>query len=904
MFASSQAQAFAILVDSAADNLTAGDAACTLREAIDNANWDADLTSGDCEPGLAGMDTIEIQAGLPTIVLNGNELQIRKTMAIIGPASGQEISGNDLSRVLHLRMDLDPAGTHDYRLENLRIVDGQTTAPSFGSPTDCAGRSGGLCMASGSINVQHRARLRNVEFHDNRSYGDFSVGGGAYFGAGVIDVEITGALFDGNEAGGVGNVGGGAYFDGVERVRLANARFIGNVATGVAGALVVTGAQSFSLSSANVSNNQARHDQPSAVVIDDTQQVFVHDSVFQTNLNLDDFLNLTHEGYAIRVSGSGADVASFSNLWIDQNLGCGLGVVGVSAFVSNSTFSRNQCDHEGAAFGVHGATVEVTASSILDNINALPAVQVDGGSLKLESSTVVANQATTPGEAGGIRLDAGTLILRNTILADNAGSAGSFQRVGGTVNAAYSQFGDASAEINGSSSNNLFMGTTNLGAFGDHGCAAKAGDSIVGPPVCVQMRPLSSSSAAREQGSAYGAAYDQRGPGFVRVEGAAADIGAYEYQAPQISIEAVAANQAEGHGGQTVFQFRVRRNGDLRDPSWAAWHVAGDGTNPADASDFDPGSWIGGSAYFAAGANEVLVNLYVIGDATPEQNEGFRVALGALTNGTMGSPSAATGEIINDDGLFPAATLSLSRLAVDVNEGQWLYSTHRFRVTRAQVTTGFCSVDVRLSGTGSFAATDDDFFGISTGVLNRYQMAPGETHFDVEVRVAGDGQLEFDETFELRLENPSGCFIASSAATATSTIVNDDSAIWIEAVTAATLEGNSGSTAYSFLVQRGLSDVNPASVQYAVSGSGADPAEANDFTGGAYPAGALNFATGQSEIVLVINVAGDAVTESDEGFRVTLSNPGGGGITPVGQVDATIQNDDGLGDLLFHNSFE
>lgn len=38
-------QAVPILVDSAADNLIAGDGLCTLREAIGNANWDQDFTS-------------------------------------------------------------------------------------------------------------------------------------------------------------------------------------------------------------------------------------------------------------------------------------------------------------------------------------------------------------------------------------------------------------------------------------------------------------------------------------------------------------------------------------------------------------------------------------------------------------------------------------------------------------------------------------------------------------------------------------------------------------------------------------------------------------------------------------------------------------------------------------------
>jgi CSLREA domain-containing protein len=47
-----------ITVNTNADNATAGDSSCTLREAINNANSDSDTTSGDCTAG-SGTDTIQ-----------------------------------------------------------------------------------------------------------------------------------------------------------------------------------------------------------------------------------------------------------------------------------------------------------------------------------------------------------------------------------------------------------------------------------------------------------------------------------------------------------------------------------------------------------------------------------------------------------------------------------------------------------------------------------------------------------------------------------------------------------------------------------------------------------------------------------------------------------------------------
>lgn len=58
LMAAGPAWAATITVDSAADNEIGGDGACTLREAISNANANGQTTSGDCVPG-SGTDRIE-----------------------------------------------------------------------------------------------------------------------------------------------------------------------------------------------------------------------------------------------------------------------------------------------------------------------------------------------------------------------------------------------------------------------------------------------------------------------------------------------------------------------------------------------------------------------------------------------------------------------------------------------------------------------------------------------------------------------------------------------------------------------------------------------------------------------------------------------------------------------------
>ncbi|MCP4000534.1 MAG: CSLREA domain-containing protein, partial [Gammaproteobacteria bacterium] len=104
----SPAYAAGIIVDTNADNTNPGDNACTLREAINNANDDtgADTTGGDCAIGSIGSDTITVPAGTYTLTTNA-ELLTTSDMTINGAGANTTIiqahaSANTATwRVLH-----------------------------------------------------------------------------------------------------------------------------------------------------------------------------------------------------------------------------------------------------------------------------------------------------------------------------------------------------------------------------------------------------------------------------------------------------------------------------------------------------------------------------------------------------------------------------------------------------------------------------------------------------------------------------------------------------------------------------------------------------------------------------------------------------------------------------------
>src|SRR5918993_126356 len=105
-------------------------------------------------------------------------------------------------------------------------------------------------------------------------------------------------------------------------------------------------------------------------------------------------------------------------------------------------------------------------------------------------------------------------------------------------------------------------------------------------------------------------------------------------------------------------------------------------------------------------------------------------------------------------------------------------------------------------------------------------------------------------------------------------------------------EGNSGSTAFTFTVSRTGSTAGASTAAFAVTGSGANPATAADFAGGAFPARNGGVPARETSKAITVNVAGDTVVESTEGFTLTLSNPSAGTAIGTATATGTILNDD------------
>jgi hypothetical protein len=197
---------------------------------------------------------------------------------------------------------------------------------------------------------------------------------------------------------------------------------------------------------------------------------------------------------------------------------------GGSLTLRGCTLSGNSADR-GAAISLSagGGTLLVENSTISGNA----AVSLGGGvyfrgpagSVTARSSTITANSAGTSG--GGVyrsSLGAGSIDLAGSILSGNTGGAAPDVYSTGPVTANFSAVGSAGGFTLTGADNLPFGADLKLGPLADNG----------GPTPTHALLPLS--PAINAGSNPAGLSFDQRGAGFARVIGSAADIGAFEAQ--------------------------------------------------------------------------------------------------------------------------------------------------------------------------------------------------------------------------------------------------------------------------------------------------------------------------------------------------------------------------------------
>jgi len=346
---------------------------------------------------------------------------------------------------------------------------------------------------------------------------------------------------------------------------------------------------------------------------------------------------------------------------------------------------------------------------------------------------------------------------------------------------------------------------------------------------------------------------------------------------PSISLSLSQASVAEDGSNNLAYIFS--RTGSTAAPLAINYIVRGT-ANSDDYASLPSGNIK--SITFAAGASTTTLVIDPTADSLAEIDETVEVILSPTTFYTISTPAAVVGTIVNDD-----TNLAITPASISQQEGNSGVTYYTFTVTRTGILSGNSTAQWSVAGIGQQADANDFPGGVlPTGSVT---FAAGETIKTITIEVNGDTIAENDETFAVTLANPTGATITT--ATASGTIVNDDTNLAITPATVSQKEGNIGGTIFNFTVIRTGVVTGTSIASWIVAGNGDHPVTSDDFIGDIFPAGIVTFAAGETEQNIVIEIKGDSISEASERFRITLFNPSGATITTDSSNGVIIDDD-------------
>jgi hypothetical protein len=290
----------------------------------------------------------------------------------------------------------------------------------------------------------------------------------------------------------------------------------------------------------------------------------------------------------------------------EQARGGGVYVRGI-ATISGTTIDNNSADGDGggvfkaiySVYGEPGGTNPTTSLTVTDSTLSGNAAGGRGGGigisrpLNLINSTIADNEAALGGGGvlfllDGVEDASGPLDLQSSIVAGNrAGDGASF---------AAGIDADAALTVTGANSLVQQAGAT----------ITLPADTLDADPLLLPLsldggatrtHALAAGSPAIDTGNnAAKLEFDQRGEGFARVSGAAADIGAFEMQQPPADADLIFRDGFDGEAEPTTVEYS---------------YDDGDGdTNQGPPSSFDP-DMLWGNYFMAQPGGEVITKISV-----------------------------------------------------------------------------------------------------------------------------------------------------------------------------------------------------------------------------------------------------------------------------------------------------
>ena len=283
------------------------------------------------------------------------------------------------------------------------------------------------------------------------------------------------------------------------------------------------------------------------------------------------------------------------------------------------------------------------------------------------------------------------------------------------------------------------------------------------------------------------------------------------------------------------------------------------------------------SVLIPAGVTEVTAELDTVIDSISEYEEYFLVRVFNATHAAI-TDSQAEGTIIDQNDL-PRATIADTEAVEGAGSAEFTVTLSH--AGTAPITFLYSTIE---GATIDGAAKDpDDYVAITDESLTMLTVAANTTSATFTVALVDDTITEPDETFSVRLRNPSGATLIDDESIAT--IIDDDG---LPRFVITDSRADETDSSIEFTVALSHQSAQITSVDYATFDNTASQPE--DYT----PiSGTLTFDAGTTTQTLTVPINDDLLDEFDETLTMRLSNPVGAIVRPTEAVaTGTIDDDD------------
>ncbi|HXM49891.1 MAG TPA: Calx-beta domain-containing protein, partial [Pyrinomonadaceae bacterium] len=296
-----------------------------------------------------------------------------------------------------------------------------------------------------------------------------------------------------------------------------------------------------------------------------------------------------------------------------------------------------------------------------------------------------------------------------------------------------------------------------------------------------------------------------------------------------------------------------------------------------------------GTVVIPGGSSTATVTIDPSADTTVEPDETVNLTVTSGTGYTVGSPSAATGTIINDD-----TDVSVAVSPASVAEDGATNLTYTF--TRVGVTTNALTVNFSIAVGGNNAVFPVDYTqsGAATFVppVGTVTFGAGNSTATVTVDPTADSIVEPDETVIFTITSGTG-YNVGSPGVATGTITNDDADVSVTVTPSSVTEDGPTNLVYTF-TRTGFT-LLPATVNFSVGGTAVFSQPDYTQTGAATysdTSGTIVFGAGDSTATVTIDPSADTTVEPDETVVLTVTSGTGYNVGSPDSATGTITNDD------------